>query len=68
MKENKITIEEAQLLLEKAEVAAQYQQDAVDQTFNQWQIEVEKMMPLREAVSQASARFVRALKSDAQGC
>ena len=68
MKENKITIEEAQLLLEKAEVAAQYQQDAVDQTFNQWQIEVEKMLPLRKAVEAASARFVRALKLEARSC
>ncbi len=64
MNKEKISIEEAESLLEKAEVAAQYQQDAVDQTFNQWQIEVEKMLPLRVAASEACSRLARALKSD----
>ena len=68
MKENKISIEEAQSLLEKAEAVAQEQQDAIDRSYDLWQLEVEKMMPLRKAVEAASARFVRALKSDAQSC
>ena len=59
-----ITIEEAEALLGKAEAVARKQQDAVDQTFNQWQIEVEKMLPLRVAASEACSRLARALKSD----
>ena len=65
MNKEKISIEEAESLLEKAEAVAQEQQDAIDRSYDLWQIEVEKMMPLRKAVEAASARFVRALKSDA---
>ncbi len=67
MKE-KISIEEAESLLEKAEAVAQEQQDAVDRAHDLWQLEVEKMMPLRKAVEAASARFVRALKLEARSC
>ena len=67
MKE-KISIEEAESLLEKAEAVAQEQQDAVDRAHDLWQLEVEKMMPLRKAVEAASARLVSALKLEARSC
>ncbi len=67
MKE-KITIEEAEALLGKAEAVAQEQQDAVDRAHDLWVSEVEKMLPLRVAASEACSRLARALKSDAQSC
>ena len=63
MKE-KITIEEAEALLEKAEAVARKQQDAIDRSYDLWQLEVEKMLPLRVAASEACSRLARALKSD----
>lgn len=55
-----LTVAEARANLDKAEANAKAQQKVLDIVYDAWQVEVEKMKPLREAVSFASSAYIRA--------
>lgn len=54
-------ITKAQALLDEAEASAKTQQDALNIAWDAWQVEVEKMKPLSEAVSAARTVLRNAL-------
>lgn len=56
----KQTVAETRANLDKAEANAKAQQKALDIAWDAWQVEVEKMKPLREAVSLASSAYIKA--------
>lgn len=56
----KLTVAEARAKLDVAEANAKTQQNALDIVYDAWQVEVEKMKPLREAVSSASSAYIDA--------
>ncbi len=55
-----LTVAEARAKLDEAEANAKTQQMALDIVYDAWQVEVEKMKPLREAVSSASSAYIDA--------
>lgn len=55
-----LTVAEAHAQLAEAEANAKTQQDALDIVYEAWQIEAEKMTPLRELVAVASKQLIRA--------
>lgn len=54
------TVAEARVKLTEAEANAKTQQDALDIVYEAWQVEAEKMTPLRELVAVASRELIRA--------
>jgi len=55
-----LTVEEARAKLTEAEAIAKTQQDALDIVYEAWQVEAEKMTPIRELVAVASRELIRA--------
>jgi hypothetical protein len=59
-----LTVVDARANLDKAESNAKTQQHALDIVYDAWQVEVEKMKPLREAVSIASSALIKAHQNE----
>ena len=55
-----LTVAEARANLDEAEANAKAQQKVLGVAYDAWQVEVEKMKPLREAVSVASSAYIKA--------
>jgi hypothetical protein len=55
-----LTVAEARAKLTEAEANAKTQQNALDIVYEAWQVEAEKMTPLRELVAVASRELIRA--------
>ena len=55
-----LTVAQARAKLTEAEANAKTQQDALDIVYDAWQVEAEKMTPLRELVAIASRELIRA--------
>ncbi len=55
-----LTVAQARAKLTEAEAIAKTQQDALDIVYEAWQVEAEKMTPIRELVAVASRELIRA--------
>lgn len=55
-----LTVAQARAKLTEAEANAKTQQNALDIVYDAWQVEAEKMTPLRELVAIASRELIRA--------
>lgn len=55
-----LTVAQARAKLTEAEANAKTQQNALDIVYEAWQVEAEKMTPLRELVAIASRELIRA--------